>query len=89
MSKLGTSVGLLFRNRLVYRLAIGLAARVDGRGQALFVPLYGGLAALQRFAGLLAQLKRDYASVKHAKPPASRPQSAEVYVVATGFRGGK
>jgi 23S rRNA (uridine2552-2'-O)-methyltransferase len=38
-------------------------------------------------AGLLAQLKRDYASVKHAKPPASRPQSAEVYVVATGFRG--
>ena len=40
-------------------------------------------------SGLLAQLKRDYASVKHAKPPASRPQSAEVYVVATGFRGGK
>ena len=39
-------------------------------------------------AALLAQLKRDYASVKHAKPPASRPESAEVYVVATGFRGG-
>jgi 23S rRNA (uridine2552-2'-O)-methyltransferase len=39
-------------------------------------------------AALLTQLKRDYASVKHAKPPASRPESAEVYVVATGFRGG-
>ena len=39
-------------------------------------------------AALLAQLKRDYSSVKHAKPPASRPESAEVYVVATGFRGG-
>jgi 23S rRNA (uridine2552-2'-O)-methyltransferase len=33
------------------------------------------------------RLKRDYASVRHAKPPASRPESAEVYVVATGFRG--
>ena len=40
-------------------------------------------------AGLLARLKRDYASVRHAKPPASRPESAEVYVVATGFRGAK
>ena len=36
---------------------------------------------------LLAMLKRDYKSVKHIKPPASRKDSAELYVLATGFRG--
>jgi len=36
---------------------------------------------------LLAMLKRDFASVKHVKPPASRADSAELYVLATGFRG--
>ena len=36
---------------------------------------------------LLAELKRDFASVKHVKPPASRAGSAELYVLATGFRG--
>ena len=39
-------------------------------------------------AGLLARLKRDFAKVRHVKPPASRRDSAEMYVVATGFRGG-
>jgi 23S rRNA (uridine2552-2'-O)-methyltransferase len=37
---------------------------------------------------LLAGLKRDYASVKHVKPAASRTDSAELYLLATGFRGG-
>jgi 23S rRNA (uridine2552-2'-O)-methyltransferase len=37
---------------------------------------------------LLAALKRDFASVKHVKPAASRSDSAELYVLATGFRGG-
>ena len=36
---------------------------------------------------LLAELKRDFATVKHVKPAASRPDSAELYVLATGFRG--
>lgn len=36
---------------------------------------------------LLATLKKDFASVKHAKPAASRSDSAETYVVAQGFRG--
>jgi 23S rRNA (uridine2552-2'-O)-methyltransferase len=36
---------------------------------------------------LLADLKRDFASVKHVKPAASRTDSAELYVLATGFRG--
>jgi 23S rRNA (uridine2552-2'-O)-methyltransferase len=37
---------------------------------------------------LLADLKRDFAAVKHVKPAASRPDSAELYVLATGFRAG-
>jgi 23S rRNA (uridine2552-2'-O)-methyltransferase len=39
-------------------------------------------------ATLLAALKRDFATVKHVKPAASRSDSAELYVLATGFRGG-
>jgi 23S rRNA (uridine2552-2'-O)-methyltransferase len=36
---------------------------------------------------LLADLKRDFAQVMHVKPPASRSDSAELYVLAKGFRG--
>ena len=36
---------------------------------------------------LLLRMKTVFASVRHAKPPASRSDSAEMYVVATGFRG--
>ena len=39
-------------------------------------------------AALLAALKQDFASVKHVKPPASRSNSAELYLLARGFRGG-
>jgi 23S rRNA (uridine2552-2'-O)-methyltransferase len=35
---------------------------------------------------LLAALKRDFRQVKHVKPPASRSDSAELYLLATGFR---
>jgi 23S rRNA (uridine2552-2'-O)-methyltransferase len=38
-------------------------------------------------AQLLAELKRHFATVKHAKPPASRKDSSEWYVVAQGFKG--
>jgi 23S rRNA (uridine2552-2'-O)-methyltransferase len=38
-------------------------------------------------ATLLAGLKRDFAHVKHVKPAASRPESAELYLLASGFRG--
>ncbi len=37
---------------------------------------------------LLQRLKKSYAGVKHVKPPASRAESVELYLVATGFRGG-
>ena len=38
---------------------------------------------------LLKVLKRDFRTVRHVKPEASRADSSELYVLATGFRGGK
>jgi 23S rRNA (uridine2552-2'-O)-methyltransferase len=52
------------------------------RGTFLAKVLQGGTEA-----ALLANLKRDYLSVKHVKPAASRTDSAELYLLATGFRG--
>jgi 23S rRNA (uridine2552-2'-O)-methyltransferase len=53
-------------------------------GSLLCKVLQGGTEA-----ALLAELKRDFASVKHVKPPASRSDSAELYLLARGFRGGQ
>lgn len=52
----------------------------------------GGAFAVKVFQGgapaeLLRDLKRDFAETRHAKPPASRSDSAEMYLVGTGFRG--
>lgn len=52
----------------------------------------GGTFVAKVFQGgaerkLLERMKRDFSSVKHAKPPASRSESAEVYVVAQGYHG--
>jgi 23S rRNA (uridine2552-2'-O)-methyltransferase len=52
----------------------------------------GGAFVGKVFAGgtdtaLLALLKRNFATVKHAKPPASRKDSSEWYVIAQGFKG--
>jgi 23S rRNA (uridine2552-2'-O)-methyltransferase len=38
-------------------------------------------------SALVAELKRNFATVKHAKPPASRKDSSEWYVIAQGFKG--
>lgn len=51
-----------------------------------------GVFVCKVFAGgaegeLLARLKQNFTTVKHAKPKASRSDSAEKYVVATGFKG--
>jgi 23S rRNA (uridine2552-2'-O)-methyltransferase len=53
----------------------------------------GGAFVAKVFQGgsertMLESLKRDFASVRHAKPPASRKESSELYVVAMGFRDG-
>ncbi|MCK6454032.1 MAG: RlmE family RNA methyltransferase [Alphaproteobacteria bacterium] len=64
--------------------AVDFAAEVLAPGGAFVGKvLQGGTEA-----GLLARLKRDFAQARHAKPPASRKDSAELYIVATGFRGG-
>jgi 23S rRNA (uridine2552-2'-O)-methyltransferase len=52
----------------------------------------GGAFVAKVFQGgtegvLLTRLKHAFAEVRHAKPPASRAESAETYVVAKGFRG--
>ena len=38
-------------------------------------------------SGLLAHLKRNFAQVRHVKPKASRAESSELYLLATGFKG--
>jgi 23S rRNA (uridine2552-2'-O)-methyltransferase len=53
----------------------------------------GGIFVAKLFQGgaeatLLQRLRQGFSGVRHAKPPASRSESAETYVVATGFRGG-
>jgi 23S rRNA (uridine2552-2'-O)-methyltransferase len=52
----------------------------------------GGVFLCKVFEGgterdLLEALKRDFRRVRHVKPPASRAESSELYVLATGFRG--
>jgi len=52
----------------------------------------GGAFVAKVFQGgsekqMLAPMKRAFATVRHAKPPASRKESSELYVIATGFRG--
>jgi 23S rRNA (uridine2552-2'-O)-methyltransferase len=52
----------------------------------------GGVFLAKVFRGgtehtLLADLKRDFAKVQHVKPPASRADSPELYLLATGYRG--
>jgi 23S rRNA (uridine2552-2'-O)-methyltransferase len=58
---------------------------------ALDVLADGGAFVAKVFQGgaeraVLERLKRHFASVRHAKPPASRKESSELYVVAMGFR---
>jgi 23S rRNA (uridine2552-2'-O)-methyltransferase len=63
--------------------ALAFAETVLRPGGAFVAKVFQGGAE----GALLAALKRGFALVRHAKPPASRAESAETYVVATGFRG--
>ena len=69
---------------------VGLAEEALALAQTLLKP--GGAFVAKVFQGgatgeLLAALKAAFATVRHAKPAASRAESAETYVVARGFRG--
>jgi 23S rRNA (uridine2552-2'-O)-methyltransferase len=63
-------------------LALAFACDVLTPGGAFVAKLFQGGAE----RGMLATLKTHFRSVRHAKPPASRKDSKEMYVVATGFR---
>jgi 23S rRNA (uridine2552-2'-O)-methyltransferase len=63
--------------------AFAVAADILKTGGSFVVKVFQGGAE----GALLAELKQSFAELRHAKPPASRAQSAETYVVAKGFRG--
>ncbi len=68
----------------------GLAEAAYDVARQLLAP--DGAFAVKVFQGgapgtLLDALKRDFTAVRHAKPPASRSDSSEMYLVATGFHG--
>jgi 23S rRNA (uridine2552-2'-O)-methyltransferase len=69
---------------------LALAETALEAASAMLAP--GGAFVCKLFQGgadrtLLERLKRDFARVRHVKPPASRKESREIYVVAQGFRG--
>ncbi len=64
-------------------LALDFACQVLTPGGAFVAKVFQGGAERQ----LLAPLKLRFATVRHAKPEASRKDSSELYVVATGYRG--
>jgi len=63
-------------------LALDFAVRILAPGGAFVTKLFQGGSERQ----MLTALKQRFATVRHAKPPASRRDSSELYVVATGFR---
>jgi 23S rRNA (uridine2552-2'-O)-methyltransferase len=63
--------------------AYEFAKEVLAQGGAFVAKVFQGGAEGELFASL----KRDFTTLRHAKPPASRAESAEVYVVAQGYRG--
>lgn len=65
--------------------ALALAETLLKPGGAFVAKVFQGGAA----GDLLAALKKAFSEVRHAKPAASRAESAETYVVAKGFRGAR
>lgn len=64
-------------------LALDFALLVLAPGGTFVAKVFKGGAE----GGLLGELKRNFTSVRHAKPEASRAESAETYVVAMGYKG--
>ena len=63
--------------------ALDLAEEILAPGGAFLCKVLQGGADKE----LVARLNRSFAKVRHVKPKASRADSAEMYVLATGFRG--
>jgi 23S rRNA (uridine2552-2'-O)-methyltransferase len=66
-------------------LALDFAVSVLAEGGTFVAKLFQGGSE----GTILTLLKRHFAQVRHAKPPASRKDSSELYIVATGFRAAK
>lgn len=71
------------RTMALVEAAVHFATRVLTPGGAFIAKVFAGGADPE----LVAELKRNFTSVKHAKPPASRKESSEWYVIAQGFKG--
>ncbi len=71
------------RTTALFEAAVELAEDVLKPGGAFVGKVFQGGAAPE----LLARLKKSFRDVRHVKPPASRAESVELYLVATGFRG--
>jgi 23S rRNA (uridine2552-2'-O)-methyltransferase len=70
------------RTTMLFEAALDLAAQVLKPGGTLVGKLFQGGAAPE----LLSRLKKSFRDVRHVKPPASRAESVELYLVASGFR---
>lgn len=64
-------------------LALDFAVHILAPDGAFIAKVFQGGSEKQ----MLGELKKMFTQVRHAKPPASRKESSELYVVATGFRG--
>jgi 23S rRNA (uridine2552-2'-O)-methyltransferase len=64
-------------------LALDLAREILAPGGIFLAKVWQGGAE----RALLDLMKQEFSVVRHVKPKASRPESAELYVLATGFRG--
>jgi len=64
-------------------LAADFACEVLAEGGSFLAKMFQGGTE----GALLSRLKRDFSTVRHVKPQASRAESAELYVLASGFRG--
>lgn len=71
------------RIMMLCEMALDFAVRVLNPGGAFLAKVLRGGTENE----LLNTMKRDFRTVRHVKPPASRADSAESYVIATGFRG--
>jgi 23S rRNA (uridine2552-2'-O)-methyltransferase len=70
------------RTTALFEVAVDVAEDVLKPGGAFVGKVFQGGAT----GDLLTRLKKRFTSVKHVKPPASRSESVELYLVATGFR---
>jgi 23S rRNA (uridine2552-2'-O)-methyltransferase len=71
------------RIMLLVEVAVDFASQILKPGGIFVAKVFQGGAGSE----LVTQLKKQFSSVKHVKPPASRSESAEMFVLAQGFRG--